>query len=167
MSFSFKNKVIYDILKITKIGKESIFMNNKKKIVVFIAIILIVILIVILFFTLNKKSNEKELETSLSQMGKKFYENFYYDQINSSTEEANSLLSNFSTIGIKINLENLGKYNNEEFKQDIKKFKNSLTGEKCNSTNTKVIIYPESPYGKTDYKVEVELDCGFQDKEEK
>lgn len=75
-----------------------------------------------------------------------------------------SLLSKFSTIGIKVDLENLGRYNNGEFKDKISKFKNSDTDEKCNSTNTMVYIYPKSPYGKTDYTVKAELDCGFEEK---
>ena len=29
-------------------------------------------------------------------------------------------------------------------------------------TNTRAIIYPTSPYGKNDYTIKVELDCGFE-----
>ena len=29
---------------------------------------------------------------------------------------------------------------------------------------TKVTFYPKAPYGKTDYKIEVTLDCGFDEK---
>ena len=29
--------------------------------------------------------------------------------------------------------------------------------------NTKVIIYPKSPYGKKDYTIEVDLVCGLED----
>lgn len=134
-----------------------------KKVLVILAIILIAVIVVLLFVVFGKKSNEKELNTSLSEMGKNFYENFYYEQIGSSADERTSLLSKFTTIGIKIDLENLERYNDGEFKDEIKEFKNSLTGEKCNKTKTKVIIYPKAPYGKTDYKVETELDCGFEE----
>ena len=44
------------------------------------------------------------------------------------------------------------------------KFKNN--GKACNNKTTRAIIYPKSPYGKKDYKVEVELDCGFDKKAE-
>ena len=146
-----------------KIEKQEKRKLNKKTLAIVVAV-LIVIILVVLLVVFGKKSNEKELESSLNKMGSSFYENFYYEQIGSSADDRTSLLSKFSTIGIKIDLENLGRYNNGEFKKDIKEFKNSLTGEKCNQTKTKVIIYPKSPYGKTDYKIETELSCGFKDK---
>jgi hypothetical protein len=146
-----------------KIEKQEKRKLNKKTLAIVVAV-LIVIILVVLLVVFGKKSNEKELESSLNKMGSSFYENFYYEQIGSSADDRTSLLSKFSTIGIKIDLENLGRYNDGEFKKDIKEFKNSLTGEKCNQTKTKVIIYPKSPYGKTDYKIETELSCGFKDK---
>lgn len=146
-----------------KIEKQEKRKLNKKTLAI-VAAILIVVILVVLLVVFGKKSNEKELESSLNKMGASFYENFYYEQIGSSADDRTSLLSKFSTIGIKIDLENLGRYNDGEFKKDIKEFKNSLTGEKCNQTKTKVIIYPKSPYGKTDYKIETELSCGFKDK---
>lgn len=146
-----------------KIEKQEKRKLNKKTLAIVVAVLIVVILVVLLV-VFGKKSNEKELESSLNKMGSSFYENFYYEQIGSSADDRTSLLSNFSTIGIKIDLENLGRYNDGEFKKDIKEFKNSLTGEKCNQTKTKVIIYPKSPYGKTDYKIETELSCGFKDK---
>lgn len=146
-----------------KIEKQEKRKLNKKTLAIVVAVLIFIILVVLLV-VFGKKSNEKELESSLNKMGSSFYENFYYEQIGSSADDRTSLLSKFSTIGIKIDLENLGRYNDGEFKKDIKEFKNSLTGEKCNQTKTKVIIYPKSPYGKTDYKIETELSCGFKDK---
>lgn len=146
-----------------KIEKQEKRKLNKKTLAILVALLIVVILVVLLV-VFGKKSNEKELESSLNKMGSSFYENFYYEQIGSSADDRTSLLSKFSTIGIKIDLENLGRYNDGEFKKDIKEFKNSLTGEKCNQTKTKVIIYPKSPYGKKDYKIETELSCGFKDK---
>lgn len=146
-----------------KIEKQEKRKLNKKTLAILVALLIVVILVVLLV-VFGKKSNEKELESSLNKMGSSFYENFYYEQIGSSADDRTSLLSKFSTIGIKIDLENLGRYNDGEFKKDIKEFKNSLTGEKCNQIKTKVIIYPKSPYGKTDYKIETELSCGFKDK---
>ena len=146
-----------------KIEKQEKRKLNKKTLAIVVALLIVVILVVLLV-VFGKKSNEKELESTLNKIGTSFYENFYYEQIGSSADDRTSLLSKFSTIGIKIDLENLGRYNDGEFKKDIKEFKNSLTGEKCNQTKTKVIIYPKSPYGKTDYKIETELSCGFKDK---
>ena len=113
-------------------------------------------------FLLNKGDNKKELEKSLEEMGRDFYENFYYDQIGGSADERTSLLSKFTTVGIKIDLDNLGRYNNGEYKDKISEFSNKKTKEKCSKTDTKVVVYPKSPFGKTDYKMEVELECGFE-----
>lgn len=143
-----------------EIGKIRIL--NKNTIIVSVLIVILVLLLCY-FIIFRKTSNETELKNSLNEMGKTFYENFYYEQVGSSSEEKIELLSKFTTIGIKIDLENLGRYENGEFSKDIDQFKNSLTGNQCNKTNTKVIIYPQSPYGKTDYKVEAKLDCGFQE----
>ena len=136
--------------------------NNKS--VIIVVVIVIVAIVVGVILGLGKRGNEKELESSLNKMGKNFYENFYYKQVGSSSEERSSLLSKFSTIGIKIDLDNLSRYNDGEFKKEINKFVNSKTGEKCNKTKTKVTIYPKSPYGKTDYTVKADLDCGFSKK---
>ena len=97
-------------------------------------------------------------------MGREFYEDFYYEQVGTSSDERTNLLSKFTDIGIKVDLDNLGRYKNGEFKEKISEFKNTKTDEKCNKTNTKVIIYPKSPYGKTDYTIKAELDCGFNSK---
>lgn len=135
-----------------------------KKVIIGIVVLLLVAAGVVLFLVRNSSDNREQLETSLTEMGKSFYENFYYEQIGSSADERASLLSKFTTVGIKVDLDNLGRYNNGEFKAEIKEFKNSKTDEECSKTGTKVIIYPKSPYGKTDYNIEVNLDCGFEEK---
>ena len=137
--------------------------KSSNKIIIIIGVLLVVVAVV-LFSVLNKPSNEKKLKTSLTEMGRNFYENFYYEQVGSSADERSTLLSKFTTIGIKIDLDNLGRYNNGEFSSKIKEFKNNKTDEKCSKTNTKVVIYPKSPYGKTDYTIKTELDCGFEEK---
>jgi len=137
--------------------------KQKTKVIIPVVIIGVLILVaVIAMFILNKGDNKKDLEKSLTEMGRDFYENFYYDQIGSSADERTSLLSNFTTVGIKVDLDSLGRYKNGEYKEEISKFVNKKTKDKCNKTNTKVILYPKSPYGKTDYTVETELDCGFE-----
>lgn len=137
--------------------------DNKKLIGFIIAgVIVVAIIIVGVLFFLNKKDNQKELETSLTEMGREFYEDFYYEQVGSSADERTNLLSKFTDIGIKVDLDNLGRYKNGEFKEKISEFKNNKTDEKCNKTNTKVVIYPKSPYGKTDYTIKTELECGFE-----
>ncbi len=138
-----------------------------KKFVILISVILLLlvaIIVCLVVFSSSKKSNEKSLNTSLTEMGRDFYENFYYEQVGSSADERTNLLSKFTDIGIKVDLENLERYKDGEFKSKISEFVNNKTDEKCNKTNTKAIIYPKSPYGKTDYTIEVVLECGFDAK---
>lgn len=149
-------------MKSKKSISKDINMNFKfNKNIVIIAVVAVVAIVAGLFLGIGKKDNQKDLEKSLQEMSRGFYENFYYEQVGSSADEKASLLSKFTTVGIKIDLDNLSRYNNNEFKDEISKFKNAKTNEKCNKTNTKVIVYPKSPYGKTDYTIKVELDCGF------
>ena len=111
-----------------------------KKVVIAIAAIVVIGTATVLFFMNKNQSNEKKLDTSLVEMGREFYEDFYYEQVGTSSDERTNLLSKFTDIGIKVDLDNLGRYKNGEFKEKISEFKNTKTDEKCNKTNTKVII---------------------------
>ena len=144
-----------------KIKSEEKKRRLNSKVLIIIAAMLVIALAVVLFLVFNSKDNKAEIENSLTEMRKSFYENFYYEQIGSSSDERTTLLSKFTTIGIKIDIENLERYNDGEFSKEIKTFKNKKTNKMCNKTKTKVIIYPKSPYGKTDYTIKTELDCGF------
>lgn len=154
----------------TKKEKEEVKMmtpKEKKKNMVGICVVAVVLIVAfVVVFLLTKgfgKSLEEELSDSLTKMGEEFYTEFYYVEIskNKSTTEVAESLEKFKDIGIKINLDNLSRYDNGKNKDEIAKFKNEK-GTACNVTNTRAIIYPKSPYGKKDYKVEVEFDCGFE-----
>ncbi len=125
--------------------------------------IIIAIAIFLIMTFMKPKNNKKELESSLKEMGIEFYENFYYEQVGTSIDERTNLLSKYTDIGIKVDLDNLERYNSGKFKDKISEFKNARTNEKCSRTDTKVIIYPKSPYQKKDYKIEIRLDCGFEE----
>lgn len=104
---------------------------------------------------LNQKSKkEKKIEKELEKLGKSFYEDYYYDAVVSQNER--EFLSKFSNIGIKVNLDNLSRYNDDGVKEKIKELNNEI---ECNNKDTKVIIYPKEPYGKKDYLIDVELSC--------
>ncbi len=139
--------------------------KNKSKAVVclVIGIILVIALIamaIIMFF--GGVTPEAKLTKSLKSMGSDFYENFYYEQVGSTKDERATFLSKYETIGIKINLENLSRYDNSKYEKEIKNFVNNKTNKQCNKENTKVEIYPTSPYEKDSYTMEIKLDCGFE-----
>ncbi len=135
--------------------------SDKRIIITGVIILFLVVLGTFLAFTVG--SVAFTLENDLEVMGKDFYENFYYDQLKSSDEERSEFLSKFQSQGIKINLSNLVRSNKEVNEEKAKEFVNPKTKEPCDMENTKVIIYPKSPYGKKDYTIEVDLVCGLED----
>lgn len=111
--------------------------------------ILIIVVIGILLLIISKISyskKEKEIKSTLEKYAIPYYHK-YYDQL--VKQDNISSLERFVTEGIKIELETISK-DNDEVKE---KFEN------CHSKNTIVIIYPESPFTKTDFKTSVEIDC--------
>ncbi|MDD6223415.1 MAG: hypothetical protein PUB18_00215 [bacterium] len=131
-------------------------------VVVFVMISLVVV--AMLLFGGKKESQKEKLSKSLEAMGTDFYENYYYPQIATTDEERKEFVKKYENMGIKINLDNLSRYNTSQNEERVKEFVNEETKEKCDQTNTRVIIYPKSPYKKESYELKVELVCGF-DKE--
>lgn len=113
-----------------------------------------------------KKDPEPEREEVLTnyliEMGKDFYESYYYDAVGSSEESRKNFLQKYSEIGIKVSLDNLSRYNSAVVTDRINEFFSNNEEEDCNRENSKVIIYPQSPYGKTDYRIDTILKCGLE-----
>lgn len=143
---------------------EELKKDKKKSLILGIAVIAIIaiILLVILFFQNNNE--EATLKKYMKEMGTAFYEELYYEQIGTNDEERAKFLKGFTELGIKINLDGLSRYKTEENKEKIEAFINSKTKEECHKQNSKVIIYPEEPFGKKDYRMEIVLECGFEEK---
>lgn len=139
------------------------FFMNKKGMAIIAGVIVILIVVLVLLF-MSKDNTKLDLEATLKDMGIDFYENFYYDKAGDSDEERASVLQKYKEIGIKINLDNLQRYNSEQNAQNIKKFVNPKTKEQCNFDDTMVIIYPKENYGKKDYDIKVSIVCGLEDK---
>lgn len=146
-------------------------LKNKKVVGIvggIIALIVIVLLVVFLILPNIGKSEakvQKDFEGMLREMGKDFYENYYYDNLAKTDEERKDFLKRYQSVGIKIDLENLGRYNSNANKDKVAEFVNPNTNEACDAKNTKVVIYPKDNYGKTEYDMEIELDCGFETEE--
>lgn len=131
--------------------------NKRMFLLLGIALILTIIIVVtILLFSYNYKD---PYEKYLKDMGKEFYETFYYDQISSDVSDMTEFLKQYEKIGIKVNLNVLSKYAGQKNNELISKFVNSKTGNPCNYTDTRVIIYPHSPYDKKSYSIKTELSC--------
>lgn len=139
-----------------EINKESKF---DKKILYIIGGVLIII---VLIFVIVKCVNNPKAKTtkSVKEMGKAFYTEYYYKELSNgkSKKELSDILSKFKDKGIKISINNLSLYKSGIYKERIESMRKDF---KCDGKNTKAIIYPKSPYGKNDYKIDIELQCKF------
>ena len=157
-----KEKVVKEETKIKPEEKKEEKQPKKcNKGFIYIACGVVVIVLIILVLFMIKNNNKNKIENSIINMGEQFYTEYYYPQItkNKSKKDINEILSKFEKNGIKINLKNLSIFKGGTYKKEIDSFKNK--NKECDKEKSKVIIKPTKPYGKTDYKIEVQLDCGF------
>lgn len=150
--------------------KAKDFLGTNKKILMIISgVIVALVAFVVGFMLLSGNSKEKELKELLEGMSRDFYENFYYDGVEKQKpgDEKIEFLERYSKIGIKLNLDNLSRYNTTENEEKIAEFVNPKTGKPCDKEKTRAIIYPKENYNKTDYTIELKLACGFENEETK
>ena len=134
----------------------------KRKHLVIGGIVLIVLIILTLSIVVINKNRVKntinEYNNIMMELGKIFYEDQYYDIILGSHRK--EYLSAFKDNGVVVDLNTLSNVSTKT-RELSKKLINVDTKESCDKTNTKVIIKTKEPYDKTDYTIEVKLDCGF------
>jgi len=146
--------------------------EHKKILLAGLGILIVVVVIVVLVCNRPKKdkvSEKEKLTTELEKIGRNYYENYYYVSAANSSDlnDKKNYLKNFTSVGLKINLENLQRYNNTLKDKNETVFKNTKANKDCDLEKSMVTIYPTEPYGEKDYKISVFLDCGFEEKEEK
>ena len=130
-------------------------MKNKKNLVLIFALIaLIIVVIVVVSINPFKKKEEKivsdtTLEESIASVAINYYEDFY-----SKLDNPGDALKDFSEVGLTKHLTELN-----EFKEFDTEIANTLKEKECDYNTSKIIIYPEDPYGEKDYTFEVILDC--------
>lgn len=133
---------------------------NKKIIIGLAAGATIIIILVILSITVifNK---ERIITNKVKKMAYEYYSEYYYDSLKEGRkkEDFEKIMDKYSGIGFKISLENISSIDNGKYKEEVESF--GSKNKKCDELNTRAIIYPEKPYSKKDYRIEVELDCGF------
>ena len=134
---------------------------NKKLIGIICGVVAVVVVgVVVALILLLGGNNEKKLTANMEKLGKQFYEEFYYPSQEKSQADVKAFVKKFEKTGVKINLENIAKISKVD-KELVDSMVNKKTKKKCDAKNTSVTIIPEKPYGKTNYKVQVNLDCGF------
>jgi hypothetical protein len=133
---------------------------NKKLIIGIAAGAVIIIVLVVLSITVffNK---ERIITNKVKKMAYEYYSEYYYDSLKEGRkkEDFEKIMAKFSGIGFKISLDNIVNIKNGKYNEEVESLGSKK--KKCDKLNTRAIIYPEKPYGKKDYRIEVELDCGF------
>ena len=137
-------------------------LNKPKTIVAALMLVVVIVLVVVLVIPKGNKQ-EKELTAKLQELGAQFYEGYYHKAIGSTDEERANNVKKFANIGIKVDLENLIRFNSDDQDALTKLFVNNKTDAPCDQKNTKITIYPEGEFGEKDYRIEVQLACGFED----
>ena len=136
-------------------------MGKKKLLKIIGAAVVVIAGIVVGAILLFGGNNEKKLTSNLTTLGKQFYEEFYYPSQEKSQEDVKAFVKKFEKTGIKVNLENIAKVGKVD--QDlVKGMVNNKSKKECDKTASYVVIKPKKPYGKTDYTIEVNLECGFK-----
>lgn len=141
--------------------------SNKIKIIGGVVAGLVVIALIVLL-VIKLSNPQRKLEKYLKQLSKVYYEEVYYGAFNND-ESRKEFLAKYTTLGIKTDLDNLvravsGRDDLPTSEEILSKFVNKKTGKECNRTTTKSYFYPVEPYGKTDYKLEVKVECGYDKK---
>lgn len=120
--------------------KSDVNMKNKKLLILIISTLLITCIIIGLLVLKNKNEDNKVKKT-ITPIAERFYEETYYPTTN---EE---ILKKFTSIGIKISLEELIEFEEENI-DDYKKY---------DTSKSNISIYPKKPFGKEDYMIKIEL----------
>ena len=123
----------------------------KEKRVWIVALVLVLLASIMVYINVLKPK-ESALEKKIHVIASDFYENFYYTHMTQgkTQEEIDSFLQEYSETGIKINIENLSRFNPEEYADVLNEFQDP-EGNVCDPDKSGVIIYPKTPFSITDY----------------
>ncbi len=126
-------------------------MKNKK--IIFLIAIILFIIAGILILVNSKIGKESLSRRDIRKITKEFY-SFYYDE-NNTDDNIRNHLRKYITSGLTISLGDMEIY--IENKSNGGTTYSSL--EKCDRANSKITIYPKSPFGKDDYELKFDLVC--------
>lgn len=130
-------------------NKENENKYSSKKYIVSIGVIAAVIIAIVAFILIRPNNNKQ-----ISELAKTYYEENLYDTLKFASTD-NEVFDKYKEEGLTITLEELMK---------VETIANSKVGQKvqssnCELTESKVKIYPEAPYEKSNYRIEVESIC--------
>lgn len=153
-----------EVIKNIKNGLNGVVKTVKKNKAISIGILCGIVAIIIsigIGVSFSNKSDETKqftLNEQINELGSKWYEEKYYPGVMADETLKENFLEKFADIGIKVNLENLYRTVLDDSEESAK-IKTRFEAKKCDLKNSKAIIYPQSPYGLNDYKIEANLEC--------
>ncbi len=142
----------------TKFGlvRDSVFERRFVSIGVIVSAIMVAVSIfVTVYFNPARVANR-----NFEKIARDYYENYYYDKLtqsSSSEAELEEIVGKYEESGFApVLLRQLLLYNNKKNSEYEKYFTGSY---KCDKNKSSAKFYPEKPYGRTDYRLEVNLQC--------
>ena len=128
-----------------------------------LVVIVLAMLMVVLAILLNIFSDpERVVKRKIEAITADYYENYFYPQITAVSEMQNSnnlaeKMKRYETPGFaEVSLRQLLLFDNERYAEAA-----SILTTYCDENKTSVQIFPESPFGKTDYHVKYHYSCNF------
>ena len=142
--------------------KEKKIGRNIALILLIFFVIMLGLLSILFFHNYNPDpsgiDDEQDPITKLTLMGEQLYSEYYYKIISQdkTKEEMIEHLKKYEEMGLKIDLKEMSKYNND-YKKYIESF--IKDNQNCKKEDVMVVIYPQSPYTNKDFKSELITQC--------
>lgn len=124
--------------------------EEKQKIIVLIVLVLIAIVVAVISLFVNKKNDNKVLEKSLEEIGKRFYSEYLYEK---QRDAINLAVKNDRKMTFSLN--NLSLLIDEKYVEQLDNSKLS----NCNWQKTTIVFTPKYPIEKDNFDIEVNLSC--------
>lgn len=123
-------------------------------------ILLAMITVVFGLFAAILNTPERVITRSIENLVQDYYENYFYDTVglhSGPTANRTEILAGYEKTGFaSVTLRQLLYFDDERHLDQ----RSSLEAY-CDLSTTSVRIYPEPPYGRTDYRVDYRYDCNF------
>ena len=129
--------------------------SSSKFIILLIALAIGAVAFVLIFNILN--TPERITKGKIEGFAREYYEEYFYEDFIATSSDTDSLLASYTEKGFSpVPLRQLllfdgGRHYDEQ----------TALSEYCDLNATKVTFYPESPYGKTNYRMDIKFACEF------
>lgn len=137
---------------------RQVFNATKKSILIVIVFSMLIVILVLLLSYFEKP--EHLVKRKIENIAADYYENYYYPNLIGNANSQDSLediMSHYTEVGFAtISLRQLLLFDNERYKETA-----SFILKYCDENHTSVRIFPEAPFGKTNYRIDYHYSCAF------